>query len=151
MTNATMRKFGWPETRIAELRHWAVMLRMDQCTLGALVLACKQPVTAFGDVDADGHAELGQAVKAIETMLQAAVGYDKINYLMLMMVDRDVHFHVLPRYQGSKSLEGLEVPDSGWPGPPRLDAFVTPTQEQAAALAARLRDCWPDDAVRETR
>ena len=57
--NATMRKFGWPDTRIAELDHWAVMLRMQQCTLGSLVLACKEPVTEFGKVSAAGHAELG--------------------------------------------------------------------------------------------
>jgi len=149
MTNATMRKFGWPDTRIAEMRHWAVMLRMQQCTLGALVLVCKQPVTAFGDVDADGHAELGRAVKAVEAMLQAAVGYEKINYLMLMMVDPDVHFHVLPRYPGSRTHQGLEVPDAGWPAAPRLDAFVTPTPGQAAALAAHLRAHWPGDPVRE--
>lgn len=143
MTNATMQKFGWPETRIADLKHWSVMLRMQQCTLGAVVLACKQPVTAFGDVDAAGHAELGIAVKAVEMMLQAAIGYDKINYLMLMMVDPDVHFHVLPRYAGSRAHAGLEVADAGWPGPPQLGAFVQPDPEQAAALIAHLRDHWP--------
>ncbi len=77
MTNVTMRKFGWPETRIAELEHWAVMLRPQQCTLGAVILACKQPVTAFGEVDAAGIAELGLAVKAVEAMLQASVGMKK--------------------------------------------------------------------------
>lgn len=143
MTNATMRKFGWPGTRIADLDHWAVMLRPQQCTLGALVLACKQPVTAFGDVDAAGHAALGVAVKAVETMLRAAVGYDKINYLMLMMVDRDVHFHVLPRYQGARAHAGFQVVDAGWPGPPRLDAFAEPSPGQSAALIAHLRAHWP--------
>ena len=141
--NATMRKFGWPDTRIAELDHWAVMLRMQQCTLGSLVLACKEPVTEFGKVSAAGHAELGRAVAAVERMLKAAVGYQKINYLMLMMVDPDVHFHVLPRYEGEKSHGGLRVPDVGWPGPPRLDAFVEPDAGAAAELIAHLRAHWP--------
>jgi len=143
VTNATMQKFGWPDARIAETEHWAVLLRPQQCTLGALVLACKQPVTAFGEVDAVGHADLGLAVMAVETMLKAAVGYEKINYLMLMMVDPDVHFHVLPRYGGEKTFEGLTVPDAGWPGPPRLDAFVAPGADQAAALIAHLQAHWP--------
>jgi diadenosine tetraphosphate (Ap4A) HIT family hydrolase len=143
VTNATMRKFGWPGTRIAETEHWAVMLRPQQCTLGALVLACKQPVTAFGQVDAAGHADLGLAVKAVEAMLQAAVGYERINYLMLMMVDPDVHFHVLPRYHGEKTRQNLAVPDAGWPGPPRLDAFVQPGAEEATALIAHLQAHWP--------
>lgn len=143
MTNPTMQKFGWPGTRIAETEHWAVMLRPQQCTLGALVLACKQPVTAFGDVDAAGHADLGLAVQGVEAMLQAAVGYEKINYLMLMMVDADVHFHVFPRYPGEKTYQDLAVEDAGWPGPPRLDAFVEPGADRAAALIAHLRAHWP--------
>jgi diadenosine tetraphosphate (Ap4A) HIT family hydrolase len=142
MTNPTMQKFGWPGTRIAELDHWAVMLRPQQCTLGALVLACKQPVTAFGQVDAAGHAELGVAVKAVEAMLQAAIGYDKINYLMLMMVDRDVHFHVIPRYQGTRSHGTLSVADAGWPAQPRLDVFAEPDAGQTASLVAHLRAHW---------
>jgi diadenosine tetraphosphate (Ap4A) HIT family hydrolase len=138
-----MQKFGWPATRIAETEHWAVMLRPQQCTLGALVLACKQPVTAFGQVDAAGHADLGLAVKAVEAMLQAAVGYEKINYLMLMMVDPDVHFHVLPRYHGEKACHDIAVRDAGWPGPPRLDAFVQPGADAATALIAHLQAHWP--------
>ena len=141
--NATMQKFGWPRTRIVEMDHWAIMLRPQQCTLGALVLACKQPVTEFGQVDGAGHAELGSAVAGIETMLKAAIGYQKINYLMLMMVDPDVHFHVLPRYEGEKSHQGLHVPDMGWPGPARLDAFADPTDEAQAALIAHLGAHWP--------
>ena len=31
-------------------------------------------------------------------MLRGFVAYERINYLMLMMVDPDVHFHVIPRY-----------------------------------------------------
>lgn len=143
MTNATMQKFGWPKTRIAELEHWAVILRPQQPTLGALILACKQPVTAFSEVDGAGFRELATAVKSIEAMLQAVVGYEKINYLMLMMVDADVHFHVLPRYSGERSLEGLTVGDAGWPAAPRLDAFVEPDAETAARLIARLRAHWP--------
>ncbi len=143
MSNATMLKFGWPGTRIAELEHWAVMLRPEQCTLGALVLVCKQPVTSFGAVDAAGIAELGVAVRSVEAMLKAAVDYGKINYLMLMMVDPDVHFHVLPRYPGSRSLAGVSAADAGWPGPPRLDRFAVPGAAERAALAAHLGALWP--------
>lgn len=143
MTNATMQKFGWPATRIAELDRWAVMLRPQQCTLGALVLASKEPVRAFAEVSPEGFAELGRAVAGIEAMLRAAIGYEKINYLMLMMVDPDVHFHVLPRYPGEKSHGLLTVPDAGWPGPPRLDAYLEPDADAAGELMAHLRAHWP--------
>lgn len=141
--NATFRKFGWPLTRIAETESWAVMLRPDQPTLGAVVLACKEPVGSFGEVSAAGHADLGRAVKGVEAMLSAAIDYDKINYLMLMMVDPDVHFHVLPRYKTPRALGKLEIVDAGWPGPPALGAFVTPDEHQATRLIEHLSGFWP--------
>lgn len=134
--------FGWPETKLAELDHWCVMLRPAQPTLGSLVLACKQPVEAFGDVSAAGHAELGVAVKGIEAMLAAAFAYDKINYLMLMMVDPFVHFHVIPRYAEPRAFDGLEIADAGWPGPPALGQAVDLSDKQIGDLAAMLRASW---------
>ena len=44
----------------------------------------------------------------IEATLSAEVAYERINYLMLMMVDPNVHFHVFPRYEGSRSLEDVD-------------------------------------------
>lgn len=140
--NATMLKFGWPDTQIADLDEWAVLLRPEQPVLGALVLVCKQPVTAFGDVDAAGFAEFGQAIKAIERMLQHAIDYEKINYLMLMMKDPDVHFHVLPRYKGSRERNGLEIIDAGWPGPPNLGEAVSLTSQQQSQMTHYLREHW---------
>ena len=76
-------------------------------------------------------------------MLQGTLGYEKINYLMLMMVDADVHFHVFPRYHGAKTFQDMTVPDAGWPGPPRLDAFVQPGEDAESALISHLQAHWP--------
>ncbi|KFL45119.1 Hit-family hydrolase [Sphingobium sp. ba1] len=122
--NETIVKFGWPASLIAEFAHWVVLLRPAQPTLGSLVLAAKSDATAFGDLPAEAHAELKTVTGAIEAALRAAVGYQKINYLMLMMVDPHVHFHVLPRYEGERSGGGLTVRDAGWPGQPDLGAAV---------------------------
>ena len=43
---------------------------------------------------------------------------------MLMMVDPHVHFHVIPRYDGSRSFGGMSFPDRAWPGPPDLKSAV---------------------------
>ena len=123
--NETIVKFGWPASLIADYEHWVVLLRPAQPTLGSLVLAAKSDATAFGDLPAEAHAELKSVTGAIEAALRAAVGYQKLNYLMLMMVDPHVHFHVLPRYEGERSGGGMTVRDAGWPGQPDLSAAVT--------------------------
>jgi diadenosine tetraphosphate (Ap4A) HIT family hydrolase len=123
--NETIVKFGWPASLIADYEHWVVLLRPAQPTLGSLVLAAKSEATAFGDLPAEAHAELKIVTGAIEAALRAAVGYQKLNYLMLMMVDPHVHFHVLPRYEGERSGGGMTVRDAGWPGQPDLGAVVT--------------------------
>lgn len=137
--NETIAKFGHPATLIAEYDHWVVLLRPAQPALGALVLAAKSDATAFGDLPAAAHAELKVATAAIEAALTGAVGYAKINYLMLMMVDPHVHFHVLPRYDGVRSGAGLTVSDAGWPGQPNLAQAVKLDETQIAALTGWLK------------
>jgi diadenosine tetraphosphate (Ap4A) HIT family hydrolase len=111
--NETIKRFGFPGTLIAEFEHWVVLLRPAQPTLGSLVLAAKSDATAFGNLEAAAHSELARVTKAIEAALSEAVGYEKINYLMLMMVDPHVHFHVLPRYDGSREQGGIAISDAG--------------------------------------
>ena len=118
--NATIEKFGYPDTLIQEYQYWVVLLRPQQATLGALVLVCKDEVDAFSKISSVAFAELKEITTAIENHLRTCFSYDKINYLMLMMVDREVHFHVLPRYAHSRIFDQLEFIDSGWPGPPDL-------------------------------
>lgn len=137
--NATIEKFGYPATLIAEFDHWLVLLRPAQPTLGSLVLAAKSDATAFGDLPAAAHAELKTVTVAIESALTAAVGYARINYLMLMMVDPHVHFHVLPRYESERSAAGVAAVDAGWPGQPDLGQAVKLDDGQVAALVAWLK------------
>ncbi|HWW58205.1 MAG TPA: HIT family protein [Sphingopyxis sp.] len=137
--NDTIKKFGHPATLIAEYDHWLILLRPAQPTLGALVLAAKSEATAFGDLPAEAHAGLKVATAAIERALMQAVGYAKMNYLMLMMVDPHVHFHVLPRYEGDRSGAGLTVGDAGWPGQPDLGQAIKLDETQIAALVGWLK------------
>lgn len=143
MANATIEKFGWPATLIRDYRHWVVLLRPAQPTLGALVLAAKSDVTAFGDLPAEAHAELKTVTSEIEAALRQAVAYQKINYVMLMMVDPHVHFHVIPRYEGERERDGVSVTDAGWAGQPALGQAVSLTADQIASLSGWLKGLWP--------
>ena len=120
MSNATLEKFGYPETVIEDGRYWVVLLRPAQVTLGSLVLVCKEPVQAFSDLSKEAFADLHEVTGRIERSLRKAFAYHKINYLMLMMVDPEVHFHVIPRYADERRFAAAVFCDSGWPGPPDL-------------------------------
>jgi len=122
--NETIRKFGYPATLVHEFTHWVVLLRPAQPTLGSLILAAKSDSTAFGELPAGAHTELKLASRTIEKALTKFVNFSKINYLMLMMVDPHVHFHVLPRYEGTRDWAGLEFRDAGWPKAPNLGEAV---------------------------
>lgn len=141
--NATIEKFGYPGSLVATYRHWLVLLRPAQATLGALVLASVEPARALSEVSAEGFVELAKISADIETALGSAFGHDKLNYLMLMMVDPDVHFHVLPRYSGERQFHTSVFTDPGWPGPPRLDHANAPDPACRDAILATLREHWP--------
>ena len=137
--NPTMEKFGYPVTLVADFEHWVVLARPAQPTLGSLVLAAKSEATAFGDLPAEAHVELKQVTAALEKALGEAVGYARLNYLMLMMVDPNVHFHVIPRYEGSREWRGREFVDCGWPKVPDLGHAVALEGGDLAALVEWLK------------
>lgn len=139
MANATMRKFGFPDTLVQDYEHWAILLRPAQVTLGSLVLAAKSDATAFADLPPPAFAELVAVIPAIEKALRAFCAYERINYLMLMMVDPNVHFHVVPRYSVPRSWKNLAYPDEGWPGPPNLKLVVQLDASMVKSLLAELK------------
>ena len=136
--NPTIEAFGYPDSLVREFEHWVVLVRPGQVTLGSLVLAAKSDVTAYGALPPEAFTEQGEVVAAIERALRAFVRYERINYLMLMMVDPNPHFHVLPRYSETRHWGGLEFPDAGWPKAPQLGSAVALSSEQLRAMAAEL-------------
>ena len=141
--NATAVKFGYPERLMADYRHWLVLARPQQPTLGSLVLLCTDPARTFSQISPAAFAELGQVTADMEVALKAAFQPDKLNYLMLMMVDPDVHFHVLPRYEQPRRFNGHDFSDGFWPKPVDL---TQPAMNDAAMLAEireHLRRHWP--------
>ena len=141
--NATMRKFGAPQTIIHSYRLWSVLLRPAQATLGALVLAAHEPASAFSQLSAASFSELQQVTRDIEMALTAAFHYDKINYLMLMMVDPDVHFHVLPRYAQTRPFAGLAFADAGWPAVPNLGQVTATDAAINQQIIDHIKSYWP--------
>lgn len=142
MTNPTAVNFGYPRTKVAETSSWLILVRPKQPTFGSLVLICKESVEAFSQLSPAAFADLKVATDGIERMLDQAVAYEKINYLMLMMVDKDVHFHVIPRYAGTREHDGQVFADAGWPAAPALGQAVDLDLDAAERLADELAQVW---------
>jgi diadenosine tetraphosphate (Ap4A) HIT family hydrolase len=140
--NETIRKFGYPATRMAEYEHWVVLFREKQVTAGCLILACKEEAGALSAISAAAFTELAHATAEIETSLRAIVGYDRINYLLLMMVDPHVHFHVIPRHAEERTIAGVTFRDAAWPKPPDLSAAHSLTDDESGRVRAAIAAAW---------
>ena len=143
MPNATIEKFEYPETLLAEYDHWVALIRPAQVTVGSAVIACKEDAEAFPDVSAEAFRELRQVTSDLEAALARCFSYDKINYLMLMMVDRQVHFHVIPRYSSERTVAGITFRDGGWPRHPVMAEAPELSGEQLQEIRAQVRGQWP--------
>ena len=141
--NETMLKFGAPDTCIHTYSSWLVLLRPAQVTLGALVLVAREPVTAFSRLSEAGFTELARVTRDVEVVLSHLFDYDKLNYLMLMMVDPHVHFHVVPRYAAERRYGGEVFSDNAWPGPPDLAQNNRIDGKVFDCLRDDLRAAWP--------
>jgi diadenosine tetraphosphate (Ap4A) HIT family hydrolase len=115
-----LEKFGYENLLIKEYENWYLLLRKEQATIGSLVLIEKSFKTKYSDISSKSHNEFGRIVKDIEYTLGKLFSYDKINYLMLMMVDNEVHYHIIPRYSEQKYFKDKLFEDKGWPGLPTL-------------------------------
>ena len=122
--NDTIYNFNYPSSLIKEYDHWVVLIRPKQVTIGSLVLAAKGESVSFANLSKNEFSELDIVFKDIEMSLKKCFQFDKINYLALMMVDRNPHFHVIPRYSKSINFGGKKYDDNNWPSPPQLSNLI---------------------------
>lgn len=116
----TLSKFGYPETLIEETDFWYILLRPQQVTLGSLILIEKNGHRRFSELSSRSFMDMCKTIKRMEQVLFKLFNYEKINYLMLMMLDPEVHFHVIPRYSTVQLFQKYNFKDEGWPGLPDL-------------------------------
>ena len=120
MPNPTLKKFGYPNTLIKSYKHWNLLLRPNQVTIGSLILINKEKAHHYSDLSHEASLEQKSIIVEIEQNLKKRFNYSKINYLMLMMLDPEVHFHIIPRYESPVEFCNEVFTDISWPSPPDL-------------------------------
>lgn len=116
-----LNNFDYNNFLIKEYNHWTLLLRNKQVTLGSMVLIERSFKKEYGKISTNSHLEFGLIIKDLEKTLKKLFSYDKINYLMLMMVDPEVHYHIIPRYSKNIIYNRIKFVDYGWPSLPRLN------------------------------
>jgi diadenosine tetraphosphate (Ap4A) HIT family hydrolase len=113
-------KFRVDELKVLDNRSWTWSVRPGQPTLGAGILSLNRFAPKFADVTGEEMRDLAELAGALEGAIDSAFGHNIMNYLMLMMVDHHVHYHVIPRYEARQAFAGREWVDNGWPALPVL-------------------------------
>lgn len=140
--NTTLQNFGYPERSIREYEHWVLLIRPVQVTLGSVIIAAKADVKSFGALEPDAMAEWPSIVRRYESVIAQHFRAEKFNYLALMMVDPNPHFHGIPRYRAPLTFEGQSFTDERFPKPPALDIVNDCSPETLAALLTYLRTAF---------
>lgn len=117
-------KFKIKELKIYETDYWVWSLRPIQTTIGSGVLSLKRQCESFSKLQQEEFSDLNNIIKVIERTLNKTFNYDVMNYLMLMMVDKQVHYHIIPRYEITINFADITWRDLNWPGVPSLDSDV---------------------------
>ena len=115
--NPLIEKFKVNNLLIKDYKYWVLSLRPIQLTLGSMILTLKRECSGLGDLKSEETMELATIFNEIESNVKQFLRFNKINYLALMMVDDQVHFHVLPRYATEREFCSFKFLDQAWPGP----------------------------------
>jgi diadenosine tetraphosphate (Ap4A) HIT family hydrolase len=113
-------KFRTKKLLIVSNDSWNWSLRPAQATLGTSILSLKRYALHFSDITETEAQDLQKMIKTIESTMKNAFDYNIMNYLMLMMVDHHVHYHVIPRYDNKRECANLSWQDTGWPALPDI-------------------------------
>lgn len=121
--DAFHNKFKTSSLKIFETSHWLVSLRPTQPTIGSVILTLKRSCSSLSELTPEEGADFPLACEKIERLLRNRVEAVKFNYLALMMVDGQVHYHVIPRSNIPFVFNGQEYIDTAWPKP--VDIFYS--------------------------
>ena len=129
-----------PRWRIAQSECWTVVLNTNQSLLGRCFLVLRRPETDVTALTSDEILDLWAMVRRVKSALDQLWSPDHYNYAFLMNLDRQVHFHVIPRYRDGLTFAGLTFADPDFGSHYNLDPARTLDDAGYDAILAALRE-----------
>jgi len=121
-------KFQIDTLKIFETEYWCWSLRPVQVTVGSGILSLKRAEIQLSKITEKESADFINIIRVIENTLIKTFSYQRINYLMLMMVDFQVHYHIIPRYDKDVFYLGKSWKDEDYPKPPMISGIPNDTE-----------------------
>ena len=110
-----VKKFRPDELTLFSSPHWHLLLRAKQLTLGSMILLPTEPRDDFECLTAPEAHDLFQTVARAQRVLRETFGPSRFNLIAAMMKDNFVHFHLIPRYDSTRTFGQMEWVDTDWP------------------------------------
>jgi len=140
MLDEILKKFVIEDNFIFEYSGWTVLYRETQVTLGSLVLIySEKDATSLGEISPSAFSHLPYLINTLEKFFIMNFEAEKFNYLALMMIDPQPHFHFFPRYSKKRLYKDKTYQDSSWPGPISLSVSCSVDHESKKALISSLK------------
>jgi diadenosine tetraphosphate (Ap4A) HIT family hydrolase len=108
-------KFDLERRLVAETRHWLIVTRPVQVTLGSCVVLLKRRVERIYDLTRSESLDMRRAVRLFELIGSDAFRPVHFNYVFSMQSEPALHFHAIPRYDAPRHLRKSEWIDDCWP------------------------------------
>lgn len=109
ISNSFREKFELERLTAVETKFWILSVRPKQLTKGALVLTYRGEENELGDLPDKAFLELRDLMCKVESFARKRLNSVRINYLVLRLVDNELHFHIFPRFDTTLKESNEEI------------------------------------------
>ena len=129
------KKFQISKNTLYSNNDFIVSLRPKQPLPFSLILSSKTDHRSVSKLSSNELTSMTEAISFIEDFLLNKVRASEINYYQLMMFDKLLHWHVIPRYKRTTVFGKLKIQDPNYPYPvDLLGPDIIEVDELLAAL-----------------
>jgi diadenosine tetraphosphate (Ap4A) HIT family hydrolase len=115
---------------IFEGSYWRLVLNRNQDLLGKCMLVLKRHCEAIAELSSSEWMDLHEQVVLTTEVIEEVFQPDHFNYSFLQNLDRHVHLHIIPRYEGPRDFSGKVFKDEGYPGHYSVPVLVKKLSEE---------------------
>lgn len=131
------KKFMINDLSYISTEYWTVSVRPHHPTIGSSIISLNRPCDSIANISPEEAKDFVLVCKKVEGKLKELFDYSKINYLLLMMFDPYVHYHVIPRYESPVKIGEQVWQDETFPALPPL-LGEAPSEEVLQSIRAQL-------------